>query len=81
MAASNTQRASTDTASEAQGRFTVALPKELGAQVDQIGQRIAAAVLAQTGTEVELSRAQIVQSLIKTAIKYGETNGQQPSSD
>lgn len=58
----------TDTTSEAQGRFTVALPKEFGPLVDTVGVRIGEAVAKETGVTVELSRAQIVQSLIRSAL-------------
>lgn len=59
--------AETDTTSAAQGRFTVAIPKELGEIIDKIGKDITAAVAKATGVEFELTRAQVVQSLIKSA--------------
>jgi hypothetical protein len=62
----------TDTTTEAQGRFTVALPKEFGPLVDAVGKRIGEAVHAETGVTVDLSRAQIVQSLIRSALASAE---------
>lgn len=65
--------AKTDTTSDAQGRFTVALPKEVGPLVDRVGERIAKAVAKETGVTIELSRAQVVQSLVKSALAAAET--------
>lgn len=72
-----------DTTSEAQGRFTVALPKGFGPLVDAVGERIGKAVAEQTGVTVELSRAQIVQSLIRSALAAadGAETAAQPAGE
>lgn len=57
---------------DAQGRFVVSLPKEMGPQIDAIAERIGKAVQEQTGVAVELNRAQVVQSLVKSAIARSE---------
>lgn len=54
--------------SNAQGRFVVSLPKEVGEQIDKLGAKIATAVTEQTGATVEITRAQVVQGLVKSAL-------------
>lgn len=61
-------KGATDTTSVAQGRFTVAIPAEVATQIDQVGHNLAEAVRKQTGVGVELSRAQIVTALVKSAL-------------
>lgn len=68
MAASATKDNGTDTASAAQGRFVVSLPKDIGEQIDRVGAKLAAALQKETGIGFELSRAQIVQALVRQAL-------------
>lgn len=66
----------TDTTSVSKGRFTVALSAELAEGIDNVGARLAKAVQDATGVSVELSRAQVVQSLVKTALAAQSNNGE-----
>lgn len=72
--------ASTDTASPAQGRFVVSLPKEVGAQIDAVGAKLKAALEKETGIGFELSRAQIVQALVRQALAT-ENGAEAPASE
>lgn len=54
--------------SNAQGRFVVSLPKELGDVIDAIGVKLTEALRRDHGVGVELNRAQIVTSLVKSAM-------------
>lgn len=66
-AARTTQRA--DSTSSAQARFTVALPKDVGAQIDQLATEMAEQMREQFGVGVELSRGQVVTSVVQSALK------------
>ena len=59
--------AGTDGTSEAQARFVVSLPAENGEILDRIAARLSSSLKEQTGVAFELSRAQVVQSLIRQA--------------
>lgn len=72
--AESTARGSTRSSGDAQGRFVVSLPKELGPVIDKLSTRIGEAVREQTGVAVELNRAQVVQSLVKSAIDRAESD-------
>lgn len=65
--------AQTDTAAPAQSRFVVSLPSDVGELIDQVGARLSAAFQAETGIGFELSRAQIVQALVRQALR--DSNG------
>lgn len=71
-------KGATDTASPAQGRFVVSLPKEVGAQIDAVGAKLKAALEKETGIGFELSRAQIVQALVRQALAE---NGSEPAAE
>jgi len=58
----------TDTARAAQGKVVISLPKEVGLDIDTLGDTLAEAIEQQTGVRFELSRAQVVQSIVKQAI-------------
>jgi hypothetical protein len=60
--------ASADESSDAQGRFAVGLPKDVGKQIDALSAKMAAAMQEQYGIGVELSRAQVVTSVVKSAL-------------
>lgn len=62
-----------DSTGSAQGRFVVSLPQDMGPQIDAIAVRIGKAVQEQTGVSVDLSRAQVVQSLVKSALDRSES--------
>ena len=65
---SDKPKGDTDTTSVSKGRFTVAISADLAEKIDVVGKRLSDAVKSQTGVGVELSRAQVVQSLVQTAI-------------
>lgn len=65
MAAAGT----TDTTTTAKARFVVSLPNEVGEQIDIVGSKIAATLEKETGVAFEMSRAQIVQALVRQALK------------
>jgi hypothetical protein len=65
-------RAGTDTTSEAQGRFVVSLPKEVGAQIDDVAEKLSRAMEAEAGIAFALSRAQVVQALVRQALRNGD---------
>lgn len=76
MAESSTaKKGDTDTSSNAKGRFVVSLPSDVGAQIDQVGEKLAAAVRQETGIAFELSRAQIVQALVRQALTDNNGDG------
>jgi hypothetical protein len=54
--------------SVAQGRFTVALPRDVGDQIDALAVKMAETMRQQYGIGVQLSRAQVVQSLVTSAL-------------
>lgn len=58
--------------SNAQGRFVVSLPKEVGEQIDNVGEKISAQLKESTGVAFELTRAQIVQALVRQALDSTE---------
>lgn len=66
--ADQAKKGATDTTSVAQTRFTVALPKDVGAQIDALSAKMAAQMQSQFGVGVELSRAQVVTSLVTSAL-------------
>lgn len=57
----------TATTSAAQGRFTVQLSSETGKELDTIGERMGEAVFKAAGVRVELSRPDVIRSLVATA--------------
>lgn len=63
---------STESTSATQTRFTVALPKDVGAQIDALAARMAESMRKQYGIGVELSRAQVVTSVVQSALKTFE---------
>jgi hypothetical protein len=64
--------AATDTTTEAKGRFVVSLPKDVGEMIDSVGAKLSEAFMGETGIAFELSRAQIVQALVRQALKAQE---------
>lgn len=71
--AAGTADSKKDTTSNAQNRFVVSLPAEVGTMIDAVGARISASLESATGVAFELSRAQIVQSLVRQA--HDQQNG------
>ena len=61
-------KGSTDTSGVSRNRFVVSLPNDLGDKLDKAGAKIAAAVQKEAGISVELSRAQVIQSLVQSAL-------------
>lgn len=85
MARSNTTDAAESTTA-AQARFVVSLPRELGTAIDLLAAMMAEQMRSQFGVGVELSRAQVVTSVVQSALKTFEelqtapsTNGTQES--
>lgn len=68
-----------DSTGDAQGRFTVAIPKSLRPGLDRKAKEIAGAVREKTGVEIQLTPAQVVQSIIETACKP-EASGEPKAS-
>jgi metal-responsive CopG/Arc/MetJ family transcriptional regulator len=60
---------------EAQARFVVSLPSEVGKQIDKLAERIADQTRESLGVGISPSRAQVVQALVQDALKRG--NGDQ----
>lgn len=58
--------------SNAQGRFVVSLPKDVGTQIDEVGKKITENLQKTTGVGFELTRAQIVQALVRQALDAGK---------
>lgn len=75
MATTQKDKSDTDSASKAQGRFVVSLPADTAELIDKVGERLQAAFQAETGIAFELSRAQIVQALVRQALKDADENG------
>lgn len=71
-AAKKDSNGATDTTTPARERFIVSLPQDVGKMIDQVGVRTTAALERETGIAFELSRAQIVQSLVRQALKVDE---------
>lgn len=67
MPAAKQSQSTTDNTSVAQGRFTVQLPAELGKTLDRIGATMSDAVFQVAGVRVEMSRPQVIASLVATA--------------
>jgi hypothetical protein len=67
MAAKATQDGTTE-ATAAQGRFVVALPREVGDQIDAVASRMAAEMQKRFGVPVQMSRAQVVGALVTGAL-------------
>lgn len=61
-----------DTSGNAQGRFVVSLPSDVRTQIDAIGAKLTATLEKETGVAIELTPAQIVQSLIRQALAAQE---------
>ena len=61
-----------DTTSKAQNRFVVSLPADVGDMIDTVGKKLADELQKSTGVSFELSRAQIVQALVRQALKTNE---------
>lgn len=70
MAGSTAAATATDTATEAKGRFVVSLPKDVGEQIDAVGKKIKQQLLQSTGVGFDMSRAQIVQALVRQALDH-----------
>lgn len=76
------KKADTDTSSESKNRFVVSLPSDVGEMIDRVGARLSAALQAETGIGFELSRAQIVQALVRQALKDQDSpNGNEATAD
>ena len=73
------RKASTDSTTEAQNRFVVSLPAENGPILDRIAARVSAELKESTGVAFDLSRAQVVQSLIRQADE--SANGDEPNDE
>jgi hypothetical protein len=73
-----TEKGSTDTSSTSGGRFVVSLPAEVRVQVEKIGATISEALEKETGVAIELSPAQIVQSLVRQAVILQESISEEP---
>lgn len=56
---------STDTSSNAQGRFTVQLPADVRPLIDALGKEAVRGVKEQMGIDIELSNAQVVTGIIR----------------
>lgn len=67
-----TDKASTDTSGNSKNRFVVSLPPETRDQITSIGVRLTATLEKETGVAIELSPAQIVQSLVRQALTMQE---------
>lgn len=50
-------------------RFTVALPKDVGESIDKLAAKLSESMRQQHGIGVELSRAQVVTSVVTSALK------------
>lgn len=57
---------------DAQARFVVSLPRDVGTQIDKLSERMATQMRQQFGVGVELSRAQVVTSVVQSALKTFE---------
>lgn len=80
-----TKNGKTDSATAAQNRFVVSLPAEVGGMIDEVGVKLSAAFERETGVAFELSRAQIVQALVRQALKQNDdapadTDAEQPAA-
>lgn len=64
----------TDTATVAQNRVVVSLPKEVGDQLDKLGLQVSAVVERETGVPIDLTRAQVVQAIVKGALDKLDTS-------
>lgn len=70
------KKGSTDTTSDSRNRFVVSLPADVGEMIDRVGERLRASLEKETGIGFELSRAQIVQALVRQQLKDADdTNG------
>lgn len=70
------KKGSTDTTSDTKNRFVVSLPADVGEMIDRVGERLRASLEKETGIGFELSRAQIVQALVRQQLKDADdTNG------
>lgn len=67
--ADNGKAGSTTQTGNSRNRFIVSLPQEVGAQIDGLAARLADQMRKQHGIGVEMSRAQVVQSLVTSALK------------
>ena len=81
MAGQTGTAVSKDTSADAQGRFAVSLPKEFGPKLDKIGERIGAAVEREIGAKPDISRAMVVQSLVRAALERDEATPQAGGSE
>lgn len=66
---------STDTAGKSKGRVVVSIPAETKEGLDALGAKIGAAVEAASGVKVDISPAQVVQSLVATALAAAAADG------
>lgn len=64
-----------DTASPAQGRITVSIPADLAALIKSRGAELAVSLKEAHGIAVELSPAQIVESVLRDALTQKPTEG------
>lgn len=70
------KKGSTDTTSDSKNRFVVSLPADVGEMIDRVGERLRASLEKETGIGFELSRAQIVQALVRQQLKDADdSNG------
>lgn len=65
-------KGSTDTSGNSKNRFVVSLPADVRVQIEAIGERLTEALERETGVAIELSPAQIVQSLVRGALNVQE---------
>jgi len=55
--------------SSASARFVVSLPKEVGIAIDDLSKKLSDQLRRTHGIGVELSRSQVVQSVVQSALK------------
>lgn len=67
MPAAKTTAGQTDSTSDAQARFVVSLPKDLRDIIVEMGKRVSAKVEAETGVGIDMTPAQVVTAVVKTA--------------
>lgn len=70
----------TDTTTDAKARFVVSLPADLGTEIDTVAKQMQDGMSVQLGFAPELSRAQVITGLVKSALKARE-NGAEPPAE
>lgn len=68
MSATKDKAGSVTTTSAAQNRFTMSMVERVGADLDRLGARMSKAVADLHGVTIELSRPQVVESLVKAEL-------------